>query len=674
MVLWNRAKRVVCASDGIVERGTLLLMLLPGEIDIARRAPEPGCSLEVAEQYTRWLATHHYENFNVVSWLLPKALHHHFYNVYAYCRWADDLGDEVPNAARALELLHWWEHELDACYEGKPSHPVFIALRETILAKDVPKQPFADLLKAFRQDQTVKCYPNWDAVLGYCVYSANPVGRLVLYLCGYRDEQRQHLSDATCTALQLANFWQDVSRDLDIGRIYIPLDAAAAHGLSEHDIVERRFDERYALLMKELIARTRALFAEGQPLAKMVDGRLSVDLEMFTHGGLAVLDAIEAMGYDTLHHRPAVSKVKQAGLLGRALVAHFVGGNPRSNELAAARPVVGARHAAPQLRTTAESYEECHRIARASHSNFYYAFFLLPKPKRDGLAALYTFMRLVDDVADEGADLAAKQRGLAKWRAALDQAITGQEQLFDGNAAMATPAPALNAAAEVLPALVDTIQRYKMPTRYLHDLISGAEMDLTVQTYPTFDRLREYCYRVAGTVGLTCTHVLGFRDARALDLAEKLGLAFQLTNIIRDVHEDYKLGRVYIPEEDLQRYGVSPQDFARSEATLGVRELLRFESERAWQLYEEGSALLGLISADSRGALWLLVHTYSALLGRIEFLDFAVFGERIRLSKAEKMVFIAKARFGRHTEENILEKRDRDRRRAGGTGSRRRAG
>jgi len=321
----------------------------------------------------------------------------------------------------------------------------------------------------------------------------------------------------------------------------------------------------------------------------------------------------------------------------------------------------------------AESYEACYAIARAARSNFYHAFFLLPKPKRDGLAALYAFMRLVDDVADEGADLAAKQRGLAKWRAALDQAITGQEQLFDGNAAMSPPS-ALDGASEVLPALVDTLQRYKMPARYLHDLISGAEMDLTLQAYPTFDRLREYCYRVAGTVGLTCTHVFGFRDARALDLAEKLGLTFQLTNIIRDVHEDYKLGRIYLPEEDLQRYGVSAEDFGRAEATLGVSELLRFEAERAWQLYEEGSALLGLIDADSRGALWLLVHTYSALLSRIEAVDFAVFGERVRLPKAEKMMFIAKARFGRHTEENILEKRNRDRRRAGGTGSRRRVG
>ena len=655
-------------------------MLRPGEIEITQHAPEPGCSPEVARQYTRWLATHHYENFNVVSWLLPKALHQHFYNVYAYCRWADDLGDEVPDASRALELLTWWEHELDACYEGKPSHAVFVALRETIIAKDIPRQPFADLLKAFRQDQTVKRYPNWDAVLGYCVYSANPVGRLVLYLCGYGDEQRQRLSDATCTALQLANFWQDVSRDLDIGRIYIPLDAAAARGLSENDIVERRFDERYVGLMKDLIVRTRALFAEGRPLAKMVNGCLSVDVEMFARGGLAVLDAIEAMGYDTLHYRPAVSKLKQAALLSRALVAHLVGGNPRASgrlpEPAMARTQhPPGRDAAPLYRMNlAQSYEECHRIARASHSNFYYAFFLLPKPKRDALAALYAFMRLVDDVSDENQSLLAKQRGLAKWRAAFDESVTGHSQVFDGNAAMPLPSEALYGEAEVLPALVDTMQRYKMPARYLHDLISGAEMDLMVRRYPTFERLREYCYRVAGTVGLTCTHVFGFRDARALDLAEKLGLAFQLTNIIRDVHEDYRLGRVYLPEEDLQRYGVSPDDFGRSETTLGVRELLRFEAERAWQLYAEGSTLLGLVDTDSRGALWLLVHTYSALLGRIELLDFAVFAERIRLSKAEKMMFIAKARFGRTTEENILEKRDHDRRRAGGAGSRRRTG
>ena len=648
-------------------------MLRPDELSLMEKLPADGCTADVAQAYTRWLATQHYENFNIVSWLLPKELHQHFYNVYAYCRWADDLGDEIAERARALELLDWWERELDACYEGRPAHPVFVALRETVVARDVPKQPFADLLKAFRQDQVVKRYATWESVLDYCGYSANPVGRLVLYLCGYRDDHRQRLSDATCTALQLANFWQDVSRDLEKGRIYIPLERAAAHGVTESDIVGKRFSERYASLMKELIAETRELFEKGLPLSRKVQGKLSVDLEMFSHGGLAVLDAIEAMGYDTLNRRPKVSKGKQVRLLGRAIVAQLVGGKSSAKrEKTVAMPSAPRSSSAPL--DVASSYGQCHAIARSAHSNFYPAFFLLPKTKRDGIVALYAFMRLIDDVSDEGVNLAEKQRGLASWRAALDQAITGQSQVFDGNAAMESPVPTLPDAEEVLPALVDTISRFNMPARYLHDLISGAEMDLTIQAYPSFERLEEYCYRVAGTVGLTCTHIFGFRDAKALDLAEKLGLAFQLTNIIRDVREDYLVGRVYLPEEDLARYGVAKVDFGRSEATLGVHELLRFEAERAWKRYEEGAKLVSLIDEDSRGTLWLLVHTYSALLARIESKDFAVFGERVRFSKVEKLKLIAKARFGRHTEENILAKRDRDRRGTGGAVGGRRAG
>ena len=650
-------------------------MLRPGELKIASKLPEEGCTQEEAQAYTRWLATHHYENFNVVSWLLPKELHQHFYNLYAYCRWADDLGDEIAEKERALELLAWWERELDACYEGRPAHAVFVALRETIVARNVPKQPFADLLKAFRQDQVVKRYATWDGVLDYCVYSANPVGRLVLYLCGYRDEERQRLSDATCTALQLANFWQDVSRDLDIGRIYIPLDRAAAHGLNEADIVGRKFDKRYVALMEELIDYTRNLFYKGMALAQRVEGKLSVDLEMFSRGGLAVLDAIEAMGYDTLHRRPEVSKVKQATLLVNTFIGRLIGKRSKRNASPPLPVSAGKRVALhPSDRAVANAYEECHRIARVAHSSFYPAFFLLPKAKRDGIVALYAFMRLIDDVSDDGADLTEKQRGLAKWRGALDQAITGQDQVIDGSAAMASPLSTLPEAGLTLPALVDTMQRFRMPARYLHDLISGAEMDLTIQEYPTFERLKEYCYRVAGTVGLTCTHIFGFRDPKALDLAEKLGLAFQLTNILRDVREDFDLGRVYLPEEDLMRNGVAEADLGSGEATLGVRELLRFEADRAWKLYEEGAQLLGLIEQDSRATLWLLVHTYSALLARIESVDFAVFGERVSLSKPEKMMLMAKAHFARHTEENILAKRDRDRRRAGGAVGGRRAG
>ena len=301
-------------------------MLSQTELEIARRLPPPGCSLREAEEYTRWLARHHYENFNVASWLLPRRLHQHFFNLYAYCRWADDLGDEVADPARALALLDAWELELRRCYAGldgsganEALHPVFIALAPTIRACRIPIQPFADLLTAFRQDQTVHRYPSWNDMIGYCRYSANPVGRLVLYICGCRDSERQQLSDATCTALQLANFWQDVSRDLEKGRIYIPLDVLARHGLSVEDIESRQFDERYVAAMKELISRTRELFAQGLPLAGRVESDLRVDIELFSRGGLAVLDAIESSGYDTLHRRPAISRAKQIRLLGRAL-------------------------------------------------------------------------------------------------------------------------------------------------------------------------------------------------------------------------------------------------------------------------------------------------------------------------------------------------------------------
>jgi len=298
-------------------------MEIPAELEIAKGMPPAGCSPEDAQAYSRRLATSHYENFNVVSWLLPRELHQSFYNVYAYCRWADDLGDEIADSARALALLDGWEEELRLCYVGRATHPVLIALGETVRRHDIPQKPFSDLLIAFRRDQTVKRHPDWASVMDYCVYSANPVGRIVLYVCGYRDPARQEYSDWTCTALQLANFWQDVARDLDKGRIYIPLAHLGAHGLSEADLTARRFDARYARMMKELVEYTRMLFARGRPLARQVSGPLRTDIDMFSRGGLAVLDAIEAIGYNTIERRPAISRGVQARLLGRALVSRM---------------------------------------------------------------------------------------------------------------------------------------------------------------------------------------------------------------------------------------------------------------------------------------------------------------------------------------------------------------
>ncbi len=265
--------------------------------------------------YTRWLATHHYENFHVVSWLLPRRLHQDFYNVYSYCRWADDLGDEMGNTAESLRLLAWWRAELERMYAGKATHPVFVALRGTVERHSIPQQPFGDLIHAFEQDQTVTRYRNWDELFGYCRNSANPVGRLVLYLCGYSDAERQRLSDATCTALQLANFWQDVIVDWEKGRVYIPLDVLARHGSSVEDIANCHAGSAFAAAMREAVDRARALFLEGLPLARRVDRRLAVDIELFSRGGVRILDKIEAQNYDVLRRRPAISKTDRVWIL-----------------------------------------------------------------------------------------------------------------------------------------------------------------------------------------------------------------------------------------------------------------------------------------------------------------------------------------------------------------------
>jgi squalene synthase HpnC len=272
-----------------------------------------------AEAYTRWLATHHYENFHVVSFLLPKRLHQDFYNVYAYCRWADDLGDETGDTAESLRLLSWWQGELDAMYAGETRNPVFVALRGTVERYAIPRNPFADLIRAFVQDQTVTRYPTWEDVLGYCRYSANPVGRLVLYLCGYADAERQALSDATCTALQLANFWQDVTVDLLKDRVYIPLEVLDRHGYPLEDLLARRMRPEFREAMREIVTRARELFVQGLPLVGMVDRRLALDLDLFSRGGMRVLEKIEARDYDVLSGRPAISRVERVGLLLRSL-------------------------------------------------------------------------------------------------------------------------------------------------------------------------------------------------------------------------------------------------------------------------------------------------------------------------------------------------------------------
>jgi squalene synthase HpnC len=288
------------------------------------RIPVTAPSLEEARAYCERLAKSHYENFSVATWFLPKRLRQHFYNVYAYCRISDDLGDEVGDPQQSLELLDQWEAELNACYAGPPKHPVFVALAETVKQFGIPQHEFSDLLIAFRQDQTITRFETFDDILAYCRYSANPVGHLVLYLCGYSDAERQQLSDYTCTALQLANFWQDVFVDYGKGRVYLPLEDLRRFGVTGEDIAQGRATPQFVAMMKFEVERARDWFARGLPLVKMVNRELAIDLELFSRGGQEILNAIERQGFDVLRARPAISKPRKLMLVLRAAMGKLL--------------------------------------------------------------------------------------------------------------------------------------------------------------------------------------------------------------------------------------------------------------------------------------------------------------------------------------------------------------
>ena len=308
------------SREKLIERGWAAL-------PASYRMPEKPPTLTEAKAFCQHLAETHYENFHVASWFLPKALRPHFHSIYAYCRISDDLGDEVDDGAVALALLDLWGEELDACYAGQARHPVFVALGETIRACGIPKEPFADLLTAFRQDQTVKRFATMDEVLGYCHYSANPVGRLVLYACGEADQKQEEkfaLSDATCSALQLANFWQDVSVDWKKDRVYIPQDEMRRHGVTDATIAAGVATEEFRELLRVEVEYARRLFAQGLPLIGMVSRELAIDLDLFSRGGLEILNAIERRGYDVLSARPAIAKPAKLGLALRAVGAKLL--------------------------------------------------------------------------------------------------------------------------------------------------------------------------------------------------------------------------------------------------------------------------------------------------------------------------------------------------------------
>ena len=311
---------------------------MPFADDLRRFGPDSTERLARGEamRYCARLTASHYENFSVVTALTPRALRPHFASVYAFCRWSDDLGDEVGDRDLARRLLAWWRAELDAMYAGEPRHPVMVALAETVREFAIPIDPFRALISAFEQDQNILEYETYPQLLDYCTRSADPVGHLVLYLGRCHDEANARLSDHTCTGLQLANFWQDVARDLDIGRIYLPWSDRERFGVTADSLRAKRFTPEFAELLRHEVGLARDSLMNGWPLVARMPRALAIDVDLFTRGGLAILDRIAACGFDVLTARPKLGKLAKAGLLARAL---WSSRSPFARRL---RPGVGA--------------------------------------------------------------------------------------------------------------------------------------------------------------------------------------------------------------------------------------------------------------------------------------------------------------------------------------------
>ena len=594
--------------------------------------PATRPTLAEAQAWCRHLANTHYENFHVATWFLPKRVRPHFESIYAFARVSDDLGDEVADAATATRLLAEWRAMLAQCYAAPAAsqHPVFVALRQTIAQTGVPQQLFDDLITAFEQDQVITRHPSLASLEHYSVYSANPVGRLVLWVSGYHDETRAKLSDKICTALQLANFWQDVVEDHSRQRRYLPADIMQRFGVADADLANRTCTPAFRQMMAFLVGYTRAMMDDGARLADTVDPELAVTLRLFIAGGRAALQGVADAGFNVLARRPSVSKATKLRLLTGALA-----GKAASLFAPAIAPPIDARERAVQ-----EAYSFCREVARREAKNFYYSFKVLPQAKSDSMCAVYAFMRHADDLADDESQPLAERRQamaafLASWREAR------------ANGSTANP---------VFLALTDTQARFGIDDALLEQLVQGVTMDLEaeqpgtvtltteqrteVQGYKTFADLYRYCYLVASVVGLVTIKIFGYTDPRAELLAEKTGIAFQLTNILRDVKEDAARHRIYIPQDMLAHFHVSNQDLLAAAAGLPIapqtRALIAALAAGAQDFYRAAQQLIPLIDPDSRPALWVLVGIYNRLLRQIDARHGDVFSRRASVPSYQK--------------------------------------
>jgi len=538
--------------------------------------------------------------------------------VYAFSRWADNLADEVADPAESRRLLAWWRGQIGQLDqpEAKPAHPVFIALQSSVLELGLPLEPFHHLLDAFERDKEVLDHPSLEELLDYCRGSANPVGRLVLRIFGQANPQQDEWSDAICSALQLANFWQDIGRDRKIGRIYLPADLRLRFGVTSADLDRPKASDALKALVMHLCQTTRELFRQGQPLLAGLRGPLAAQVKLFHDGGLAILDAIESQGGDTLATRPTVNKLGKLRLMGRTLLGMSGVGRLMVSRRTAARAETGDRV------SLGTSYAWCREVARTKAGNFYPAFGLLPTGQHRAMCALYAFLRVTDDIADEPAPGEDPRRSLENWRLALRRALAGE------------PSHPMH------PALVWSVSTFGIDPAHLEEAIDGVAMDLQPLRFETIRESERYCHKVASVVGLCCLAIWGCHNRRAYPAAIATGYALQWTNILRDLREDSGRGRLYLPLEDLRQFGVLEEEIARGEKTGRFRRLMDFEIRRARQYYRQAWRLRRHLPPAGAAMFTALVGIYQGLLEHLALMPDRVLDERLSLSKKTK-AFIA---------------------------------
>lgn len=531
------------------------------------------------------------ENFPVASLLAPPEARPHLRAIYGFARLVDILGDEAGGNRPAL--LDELEREL----EGPPKTEIMRRLHATIEARALPLEPFERLIEANRIDQRKTRYQTWEEVREYCTYSAEPVGRLVLAVYDRAEPDLVALSDDVCTGLQLVNFLQDPPRDLALGRVYLPREDLDRFGVAEEELAGP-WSERFSALCRFEAERARGLLLRGLPLAGALGGRIGRSVALFARGGLAALDALEESNWDVFARRPAPGRLDFVRLAAAELV----------------RPT-GPR----------EAYEEACRITRREARSFAWGIRVLPIRKRQAISALYAFARRVDDIADDPS-FAPEER-----RARLEQCRSEVEAL-----------PGSPNGDLVLLALADAAARFRIPTTSLVDLVDGGLMDVERSRYENWEELREYCRRVAGAVGIACCAVYGPGDREtAFGRAETLGLALQQINIMRDLAEDWRLGRVYLPQDELAHFGVSEADIAEQRTGPEWRALMTHQAARANELLQDGLGLLPLLDRRSAFGVRTLAGVYSGLLEQMRRSDYEVFDRLPRLSVLEKAKAVA---------------------------------